>query len=150
MLLQTPFNRHFPFGLSLEPIQARSAVIITRCAPLRLARGQFFEFSCLRPHFLGSYHLNTRLSNSMAGLRARCAQTFPPEASDFLSRRDSYASIRLATTGGGSASRSMRSRIAANNLRVTATLASWNVTCFECRVTFTPILTSLSRSVVSD
>ena len=44
----------------------------------------------------------------------------------------------------------MRSRIAANNLRVTATSASWNVTYFECRVTFAPILTSFSRRVVSD
>ena len=67
-----------------------------------------------------------------------------------LRLRDSYASIRPLMSGGGNVSRSMRSRIAANNLRVTATLASWNVTCFECRVTFTPILTSLSRSVVSD
>ena len=25
-------NRYFPFGLSLEPIQARSVAIITRCA----------------------------------------------------------------------------------------------------------------------
>ena len=29
-------------------------------------------------------------------------------------------------------------------------LASWNVTYFECRVTFAPILISFSRSVVSD
>ena len=26
-------DRYFPFGLSLEPIRARSVVIITRCAP---------------------------------------------------------------------------------------------------------------------
>ncbi len=41
----------------------------------------------------------------------------------------------------------MRSRIAANKFRVTATSASWNVTYFECRVTLAPILTSFSRSV---
>ena len=44
----------------------------------------------------------------------------------------------------------MRSRIAANNFRVIATSASWNVTYFACRVTFAPILTRFSRSVVSD
>ena len=43
-----------------------------------------------------------------------------------------------------------RSRIAANNVRVTATSASWNVTYFECCVTSAPILTIFSRSVVSD
>ena len=44
----------------------------------------------------------------------------------------------------------MRSRIAENNLRVTATFTNWNVTYFACRVTFAPILTSFSRIVVSD
>ena len=53
-------------------------------------------------------------------------------------------------TGGGIANRSIRSRIAANKFRVTATSASWNVTYFECRVTLAPILTSSSDSVVSD
>ena len=31
-----PLTRYFPFGLSLEPIHARSATIITRCAPPRV------------------------------------------------------------------------------------------------------------------
>ena len=44
----------------------------------------------------------------------------------------------------------MRSRIVANNFRVTATSASWNVTYFECRVTFDPILTSFSPRVVNN
>ena len=44
----------------------------------------------------------------------------------------------------------MRSRIAANNFRVIATSASWNVTYFACLVTFAPIFTSFSRRVVSD
>jgi hypothetical protein len=61
-----------------------------------------------------------------------------------------YPGIRPTTTGGGIASRAMRSRIAANKFRVTATSASWNVTYFECRVTFAPVLMSFSRSVVSD
>jgi hypothetical protein len=52
--------------------------------------------------------------------------------------------------GGGNASRSMRSRIAANKFRVIATSASWNVTYFACRVTFAPIFTSFFRRVVSD
>ena len=56
----------------------------------------------------------------------------------------------LASRGGGIANLAMRSRIAANNRRGTATSANWNVTYFECRVTFAPIFTSFSRSVVSD
>ena len=44
----------------------------------------------------------------------------------------------------------MRSRIAANNSRGTATSAIWNVTYLKCRTTFAPILISFSRSVVSD
>jgi len=43
------------------------------------------------------------------------------------------------TTGGGIANRAMRSRIAANRSRVTATSASWNVTYFACRVTLAAI-----------
>ena len=54
------------------------------------------------------------------------------------------------TNRGGSASRAMRSRIAANKFRVTATSASWKNTDLACRVTFAPILMSFSRSVVSD
>ena len=41
-----------------------------------------------------------------------------------------------ATIGGGMANLAIRSRIATNKFRVTATSASWNVTYFECRVTF--------------
>jgi hypothetical protein len=54
------------------------------------------------------------------------------------------------TVGGGIANRAIRSRIAANNRRDTATSASWNVTYLACRVTLAPILTSLSRNVVSE
>jgi len=38
-----------------------------------------------------------------------------------------------ATTVGGIANRAIRSRIAANKFRVTATSASWNITYLECR-----------------
>jgi hypothetical protein len=44
----------------------------------------------------------------------------------------------------------MRSKIAANKSRVTVTSTSWNVTYFECRVTFAPILMSFPYTVVSD
>ena len=44
----------------------------------------------------------------------------------------------------------IRLRIATNKFRVTATSANWNITYRECRVTFAPILTSFSHSVVSD
>ena len=44
--------------------------------------------------------------------------------------------------GGGIANLAIRSRIAENKFRVTATSANWNVTYRECRVTLAPILTS--------
>ena len=56
----------------------------------------------------------------------------------------------VAMIGGGIANLAIWLRIAENKFRVTATSANWNVTCFACRVTFAPILTSFSRSVVSD
>ena len=112
--------------------------IVIACVPPCLAHRKFSHSSSLRPQFLGSFRWIHVPSRSLARLRARCAQTFPSEASVFLLRCDSYASIRPLMSGGGNASRLMRSRIAANNLRVTATSASWNVTYFECRVTFAP------------
>ena len=44
-----------------------------------------------------------------------------------------------ATTGGGIASRAMRSGIAANHRLGTTTSASWNATYFACRTTLAPI-----------
>ena len=44
----------------------------------------------------------------------------------------------------------MRSRNVADNRRVTAASASWNIMYFECRVIFAPILTDFSHSVVHD
>ncbi len=54
------------------------------------------------------------------------------------------------TNGGGTPNRRMRSRIAANKSRGTATSTIWNITYFACRTTFAPILISFSRSVVND
>ena len=111
--------------------------IVTACPlPPCLAHHNFSHSSSLRPQFLGSFRWIHAPLSSLAGLLTRCAQTFPPAASVFLPRRDSYASLRPLMSGGGNASRSMRSRIAANNFRVTATSASWHVTYFACRVTF--------------
>ena len=53
------------------------------------------------------------------------------------------------TNGGGTPKRWMRSRIAANKSRGTATSASWNATYLACRTSFAPILISFSRSVVN-
>ena len=80
--------------------------IVTACAPPPcLAHRKFSHSSSLRPQFLGSCRWIHAPSSSLAGLLARCAQTFPPEASVFLPRRDSYASIRPLMSGGGNASR---------------------------------------------
>jgi len=141
--------RHFPYGFSLKPIQARSVAIITRCAPPPVSSAtRFFSISSpadLIPEFPSPESWLARCPGRASTPVVR--RPFSP-ASGILAASGSYSSHR-ATTGGGSASRSMRSRIAANNLRVTATSASWNVTYFACRVTLAPILTSFSRSVVS-
>ena len=57
--------------------------------------------------------------------RASCplCTDFSPEAGVFPPGRDSYTNIRPLMSGGGNASRSMRSRIAAHNLCATATSA---------------------------
>ena len=44
----------------------------------------------------------------------------------------------------------MRSKIAANNSRGTATSAIWKITYPECLTTLAPIFISFSRSVVND
>ncbi len=124
--------------------------IVTTCAPPVSSASEFSPFFDCRPQLLCFYLPNARFSNCLAGLSSYLCADFSYCGQYFLPRRDSYASIRPGMSGGGNASRSMRSRIAANNLRVTATSASWNVTYFACRVTFAPILTSFSRSVVSD
>ncbi len=72
-----------------------------------------------------------------------------PRTGCFLVNETAYSAWPV-TIGGGIASRTMRSRIAANRFRVTATSANWNVAYFARRVTLAPILASFSRSVVSD
>ncbi len=56
----------------------------------------------------------------------------------------------LCASGGGTPNRWMRSKIAANKSRGTATSAIWKITYPECVTALAPILTSFSRSVVSD
>ncbi len=54
------------------------------------------------------------------------------------------------TNGGGTPNRWIRSKIAANNSRGTATSAIWKITYRELVTTLAPILINFSRSVVSD
>jgi hypothetical protein len=117
--------------------------------PPILARRNFFHFFYFWSQFQSFYLSNTRFSGSLARLRACCARIFPLVAAGVGLRRDGMYQPPL-TVGGGKASCSMRSRIAANNFRVVATSASWNVTYFACLVTFAPIFMSFSLSVVSD
>ena len=122
--------------------------ILTACAPPSLVRRNCFHFLLLVSisGFLPlQYKVFKLLGQAKRLLRA-----------DFSSYSHCYG-LRCAgmyqppwMAGGGNASRSIRSRIAANNFRVIATSASWNVTYFACRVTFAPILMSFSRMVVSD
>ncbi len=122
ILLLSP-NPGLPIWMCLEPLQAWMAAYCNSTPPpVSLERGQFFAFSCLRPLYLGSYYLNTQFSSSLAMLRARCAQTFT-SASSILDASSSYSPHRV-TSGGGNANCSIRSRIAANNLLVTATSAA--------------------------
>ncbi len=55
----------------------------------------------------------------------------------------------LCASGGGTPNRWMRSKIAANKSRGTATSAIWKTTYLEWVATFAPILISLSRGVVN-
>ena len=54
------------------------------------------------------------------------------------------------TNGDAGPNRWMRSRIATNNSRETATSSIWKTTCREWVTTLAPILMSFSRSVVND
>ena len=50
----------------------------------------------------------------------------------------------------GLAGHGLKAALTGDSCRGTATSASWNVMYFECRVTFAPIFTNFSRSVVND
>ena len=84
---------------------------------------------------------------SRVGIHRGSAQTLPV-ASAVLGRLD--GSGRHLGTACGSRSRRIRSRIATNSRRGTATSAIWKITYRACVTTFAPILMSFSRSVVSD
>ena len=77
----------------------------------------------------------------------RSINSLPPRIANLSFARDAQP---RCTNGGGTPKRWMRSRMAANRSRGTATSASWNVTYLACRTTFAPILISFSRSVVND
>jgi len=69
--------RHFPFGLSLEPIQARSVAIITHCAPpVSNAWGIVRIFFPAAP-VSGLFSLNSRHYSFLVRLRRPlCADLF--------------------------------------------------------------------------
>ena len=56
--MEEHFNRHFPFGFRLEPIQAWDNSYSNN---LGLAPVDSSSFSCLRPRFRGSYTWNMLL-----------------------------------------------------------------------------------------
>ena len=74
------------------------------------------------------------------------------ECAHLVCRMAGVHSLRLLMPGTAANSRrpSMRRRILANRTRGTATSASWNTTYRPWRTIRAPILTSFSRSVVSD
>ena len=135
--------------MCLEPLQARNVAYCNSMPPSpRLAHRNFLHFllpvpiSGFLPLQYKVFKLLGRAERLLCTDLSSCSRCFG------LRRAGMYQPP--LTAGGGNASRSIRSRIAANKFRVTATSASWNVTYFECRVTFAPILTSFSRRVVSD
>jgi hypothetical protein len=121
--IESVFTRDFPFGIAWNHSRLRTLPIVTAYAPPILARRNFFHFFYFWSQFLGFYLSNTRFSGSLARLSACCARIFPLVAVGVGLRRVGMYQPPL-TVGGGNASRSMRSRIAANNFRVTATSAS--------------------------
>ena len=116
--------RKFPFGCTWIRSRIGVSTIVTACAPAVSSASEFSSYFFPAAPVSGSFRRIHTPSSPLAGLRTRCEQTFLPEASVFLPRRDSYASIRPLISGGGNTSHSVRSRIAANNFRVTATSAS--------------------------
>ena len=120
--------------MSLKPLQAYFTPYLN-IAPPRRASGQVS-----RPRYVVS---NAR-DPATEGTGSRWRRLADVLSSSWLTLR------AMAIRGGGIANHAMRFRIAANNRRGTATSANWNVTYFECRITFAPIFTSFSRSVVSD
>jgi hypothetical protein len=140
-------NRHFPYGLSRETLPARNASYFNIAPPLCRTCG----------NFLPGFRLRTRPKSRPGSQPERfpasisgSAQTFSVGVPRFSPLEPLKSHAPSMINGGGSASRAMRSRIAANKFRVTATSASWKNTDLACRVTFAPILMSFSRSVVSD
>lgn len=120
-------SRHFPFAVSLKPIQTHYAKHFTVALPQCLAPR--WIFMAWQPVSVISDPHATPPQGTGGGLR-RLAGVLSSSCQLLLAVRPCYASA-LATSGGGIASCSIRARIAANNRRVTATSASWNVTYFK-------------------
>jgi len=117
---------------------------VASCAPQCLAHDNHFSFSSATS-ISGFPDAGIMAAGTLQRL---LGAEHPPKPAFFSPRRRCHTPIRQ-TTGGGIASRAMRSRIAANRFPVTAPSASWNITYFACHVTLAPTLISFSLSVVS-
>ena len=112
--------------------------------PLEQACGKSFPTRPIRrppadgtPSYLGSIAAgwqSLKLTQTHAGHRRRCFDRFRCRST-------------VHPEAHASRSRPIRSRIAANSWRGTATSGNWNVTYLARPNTFAPILTSFSRNV---
>ncbi len=139
----------FPIEIAWYHSRLGMLPIVTTCAPPASSASEFFSLFLLPlpisgflPFQYNVFKLLGRAERLLCADLSSCSRCFG------LLRAGKSQPLLMA--GGGNASRSMRSRIAANNFRVIATSASWNVKYFACRMTFAPIFTSFSCSVVSD
>ena len=111
--------------------ETSSGAIVTRCTP---ASGAWTILRIFLPAAPLSGYLSPEYTTFKLFGKASC-----PLCADLFHSQPQFrpphnpTRQHPATTGGGNTNRSMRSRIAANNLRVTATSASLNVTYFACR-----------------
>ncbi len=88
------FIRDFPFEIAWNHSRLGMLPIVTTCAPPVSSAWEIFHISSQRPQFLGSFRRNHAPSSSLAGFRARCAQTFPLAATVLASSR-SYVSAPI-------------------------------------------------------
>ena len=115
--------RHFPDELSLDRIQTRNALHFNNDPyPAPNVCGPFVIFPASHPGSAQSARRERGTPERFSASISGSAQSF--SVGNLLFHSLIHSRARYVTSGGGRASRAMRSRIAANKFRVTATSAS--------------------------
>jgi len=112
-------NRYFPYGLSWEPIQARSVAIIAHCTPPSCLAHRIVSFLLTAAPISWFLSSESRLHKLLGRASTLIVRRFFPSQPLFWPPHVPGSQLS-STAGGGNASRSMRSTIAANKSRVSA------------------------------